>query len=220
MRFEIRTGGAFVVLVGLMALSGAVFALGMVAGYEMARQNQPDPSQLASVYPLPPAPADGPSVDSSPDAMPTAALPARSPARESAPGAVAAPAAGVAARLAPSAAPSVARAIAPPAMSPGDDVLEVPPPSSASSMSRPAMGAVAPKGKGYNIQIGGAMDRDYANEIVTKLKGLGYQPYTIEMTIDGKKWYRVRVGPFASENEAHAAQERLKDEYRSAYAPE
>ena len=53
MRFEIRAGGGFLILLGLVGLSGAVFALGLVAGYEMARQNQPDLSQISSTYPLP-----------------------------------------------------------------------------------------------------------------------------------------------------------------------
>ena len=208
MRFEIRTGGTFVILIGLMALSGAVFALGMVAGYEMARQNQPDPSQLATVYPLPPAPADAPPVEPSPYAMPSAAA-APSPAVASAPSAAPPPPAALAAAVTPS-----------PEVAPGAALVA----TTASSVPQPGAAAAslaAPvKGKGYNIQIGGAMDRAYADEMVTKLKALGYQPYTVEMIIDGKKWYRVRVGPFASEGDAHAAQERLKDEYRSAYAPQ
>ncbi|MGH7864229.1 MAG: SPOR domain-containing protein [Candidatus Binataceae bacterium] len=198
MRFEIRTGGAFTILIGLLALSGAVFALGLVAGYEMARQNQPDPSQLATVYPLPPAPVDAPPVQPAPSAGP-------SPAVASAPSPVAAVGANVAARPMPSAAPSPAAA--------------TPPSTVVSPLAATTSPPAAPKGKGYNIQIGGAMDRAYADEMVGKIKALGYQPYTVEMIIDGKKWYRVRVGPFASEHDAHAAQDRLKDEYRSAYAP-
>src|ERR1700689_4166536 len=62
MRFEIRAGGGFLILTGLVALSGAVFALGLVAGYEMARQNQPDLSQTSSVYPIPNPPAKPPPV--------------------------------------------------------------------------------------------------------------------------------------------------------------
>jgi cell division septation protein DedD len=207
MRFEIRTGGAFVILIGLMALSGAVFALGMVAGYEMARQNQPDPSQLATVYPLPPAPSDAPPVEPSPYAMPSAAAAASSPAVASAPRAVASSPAARGAAVTPSS------AVMPAAAPVATTASSVPLPGAAAASL-----AAAPKGKGYNIQIGGAMDRAYADEMVTKLKALGYQPYTVEMIIDGKKWYRVRVGPFASEGDAHAAQERLKDEYRSAYA--
>src|SRR5260370_666579 len=58
MRFEIRKGGAFLILVALVGLSGAVFALGLVAGYQMARQNQPDVNQTSTTYPLPAAPAE------------------------------------------------------------------------------------------------------------------------------------------------------------------
>jgi len=202
MRFEIRTGGAFVILIGLMALSGAVFALGMVAGYEMARQNQPDPSQLATVYPMPPAPSDVPPAEPSPYAMPSAAV-------ASAPSAAASSPAARGAAVTPSAA--VAPAAAPVATTASSG-----PQPGAATASFPA----APKGKGYNIQIGGAMDRESADEMMAKLKALGYQPYAVEMIIDGKKWYRVRVGPFAREGDAHAAQERLKGEYRSAYAPD
>ena len=59
MRFEIRAGGWFLILLGLVGLSGAVFALGLVAGYEMARQNQPDLNQISSTYALPNPPASG-----------------------------------------------------------------------------------------------------------------------------------------------------------------
>src|SRR5208337_1505776 len=83
MRFEIRAGGWFLILLGLVGLSGAVFALGLVAGYEMARQNQPDLNQISSTYPLPsppekpapvsemsPAAAASPSIASAPPAVP------------------------------------------------------------------------------------------------------------------------------------------------------
>ena len=62
MRFEIRAGGGFLILAGLVGLSGAVFVLGLVAGYEMARQNQPDLSQISSTYPLPNPPEKPPPV--------------------------------------------------------------------------------------------------------------------------------------------------------------
>src|SRR5260370_8697862 len=58
MRFEIWKGGAFLILVAVIGLFGAVFALGLVAGYQMARQNQPDVNQTSTTYPLPAAPAE------------------------------------------------------------------------------------------------------------------------------------------------------------------
>ena len=57
MRFEIRAGGIFVILIGLVVLSGAVFFLGVMAGNEIARQNTPDQSQVSSMFPLPSPPA-------------------------------------------------------------------------------------------------------------------------------------------------------------------
>ncbi len=72
MRFEIRAGGAFLILVGLVGLSGGVFALGLVAGYEMARQNQPDINQISSTYPLPnPPEKPAPVAEMSPAAVPS-----------------------------------------------------------------------------------------------------------------------------------------------------
>src|SRR5260370_41492195 len=80
MRFEIRAGGGILILLGLVGLSGAVFALGLVAGYEMARQSQPDMSQISSTYPLPnppenPAPVSemSPAAEASPPVSPAPA---------------------------------------------------------------------------------------------------------------------------------------------------
>src|SRR5271166_1869550 len=58
MRFEIKAGGWILILVGLAGLSLIVFALGLFAGYDMARSTAPEAPQAASVYPLPnPPPA-------------------------------------------------------------------------------------------------------------------------------------------------------------------
>lgn len=65
MRFEIRAGGAFLILLGLLGLSCVVFALGLVAGYQMARQTLPENTQEASVYP---APSLSPTAQASPAA--------------------------------------------------------------------------------------------------------------------------------------------------------
>ena len=88
MRFEIRAGGGFIILLGLLGLSGAVFVLGLVAGNYMARQNQPDINQISSTYPLPnppekPAPVSemSPAAEASPA---VASAPAPSSADETA----------------------------------------------------------------------------------------------------------------------------------------
>src|ERR1700731_2714207 len=98
MRFEIKKGGAFLILIALVGLSGAVFALGLVAGYQMAKQNQPDLNQTSTTYPLPSAPTEEskpapvaemsppPAMPIKPAAPPVAAI---SPASHPSPAAVA-----------------------------------------------------------------------------------------------------------------------------------
>src|ERR1700722_18204320 len=82
MRCEIRAGGGILILAGLVGLSGAVFALGLVAGYEMARQTQPDLSQISSTYPLPNPPEKLPPVsEMSPAAQASPAVASVPPAR-------------------------------------------------------------------------------------------------------------------------------------------
>ncbi len=57
MRFEVKGGGIAAILFAMTVLSGAVFLLGLLAGYDVGRQAQIDTNQLATSYPLQPAPA-------------------------------------------------------------------------------------------------------------------------------------------------------------------
>ncbi len=225
MRFEIRAGGAFLILLGLVGLSGAVFALGLVAGYEMARQNQPDLSQISSTYPLPSAPASGEkpapvaemssAAAASPSVAPAPALPALpiappapavgeiSPAPRTSPATVA--------RLKPGPeAPAVNRP-APESENESDEDSET-----ASAPAAPTHG-LAPGAKPYNIQIEAVMDKSGADEMVSRLKALGYNAQETTVALNGQTWYRVRIGPYASADEANAAQNKLREQYRQAY---
>ena len=225
MRFEIRAGGWFLILLGLVGLSGAVFALGLVAGYEMARQNQPDLNQISSTYALPNPPASGekaapvsemspaaaasPSVASAPA---PAAVPIRPPAPavgEMPPAARTSPA--TVARLKPRPeAPAVNRP-APYNENESDENSET-----ASAPAAPTRG-LAPGAKPYNIQIEAVMDKSGADEMVLRLKTLGYSAQEMKVALNGQTWYRVRIGPYASADEANAAQNKLRAQYRQAY---
>jgi cell division septation protein DedD len=228
MRFEIRTGGTILILVGLMGLSGVVFALGLVAGYEMARQNTPDVSQVASVFPVPSRPAMQPSPAASPAPVaPVATVSAASPVP------VAASTAGNLARpvlsskaAAPVSTPKAVAARTTPAERPspaevedtGESATAKPAPHAASSVSSaaPAPGVEA-RTKGYNIQIEAVMDHAGAEDMIRKLRALGYTPYEVSTQIDGQTWYRVRVGPYPTPDQARAAQDKLKQQYKAAY---
>jgi len=57
MRFEIKSGGVAAILVGIAALSGAVFMLGLLAGYDVGRESQSSAAQVATAYPVAAPPA-------------------------------------------------------------------------------------------------------------------------------------------------------------------
>jgi cell division septation protein DedD len=219
MRFEIKGGGAFLILAGLVGLSGAVFALGLVAGYEMARQNQPDLNQISSTYPIAnppekpepisemsPAAAASPSIGEAPASAP---IKPRAPAIAEIPHA-ARPSPATVARLKPPPEPAVTRPA--PAEEESDDDSET---ASAPASLPPR--ALPPGARPYNIQIEAVMDKSGADEMVSRLKALGYNAQEMKVALNGQTWYRVRVGPYASAEEATAAQNELRDKYKQAY---
>lgn len=195
MRFEIRAGGALLILVGLLGLSGAVFALGLVAGYEMARQNTADTPQVASVFPVPSPPAIEPT--------PTPISPE--------------------AAASPAAAPSVAAlapAIRPKPSAP--EAVRTPAPAHPMAAESPrdvanAAPSEAPHRHPYNIQIDAVMDRAGADDMMRRLKALGFPSTEVATNLNGQTWYRVSVGPYATQEEAKAAQDKLHQQYRATY---
>ncbi len=229
MRFEIRAGGGFLILLGLVGLSGAVFALGLVAGYEMARQKQPDLNQISSTYPLPnPPPAEekpAPVAEMSPAAVASPSL-ASAPAPTAAPIKPPAPAVGEISPAVRTSHPAVASLKPPPEApagnrpapgnEPGNENESGEESETASAPAAPAR-AVAPGAKPYNIQIEAVMDKSGADEMVSRLKTLGYSAQEIKVALNGQTWYRVRIGPYASADEANAAQNKLREQYRQAY---
>ncbi len=237
MRFEIRTGGTILILVGLMGLSGAVFALGLVAGYEMARQNTPDISQVASVFPVPSAPPVAPSAAASP-ALPLAASPAGAaaspaPVAASTAGNLARPVLSSKAAARPVSTPNTvaARTTSEPRPAPAqrpaaageEAATEESAPAKVAPRAAASVASAAPapeseaRKKGYNIQIEAVMDHSGAADMIRKLRALGYRPYEVATEVNGQTWYRVRVGPYPSPEAARAAQDKLKEQYKAAY---
>src|SRR5229473_4891845 len=60
MRFEVKTGGIIAIFLGVALLSGAVFMLGLLAGYDVGRENVSDNQQTARDYSMPAPPAVAP----------------------------------------------------------------------------------------------------------------------------------------------------------------
>jgi cell division protein FtsN len=208
MRFEIRAGGFFLILIGLLGLSGAVFFLGVMAGNEIAKQNTPDQSQISSTFPLP----SPPPVEATPTPAPLAMLPTPAPMAAFSPAVATRPS-----PLPPKAASSVAAMAAVStahAMSPHAPASV----STAASMESPVAMASPPAHKHpFNIQIEAVMDKNGADQMVQKLQSLGYPASSQPTDIDGQTWYRVKVGPYDSQEEAQAAQAKLREQYKAAY---
>lgn len=122
---------------------------------------------------------------------------------------------------APVSTPAIARAHIhkPPAPAPAEQVAASP---VATPQSLPTHAAVASRGslhKPYNIQIDAVMDRVSADLMVSRMRKLGYHAFLVPTSISGKIWWRVRVGPYRTKNQALDAQDRLRAEYQQAYGP-
>lgn len=233
MRFEIRSGGIAAILVGLALLSGAVFVLGLLAGYNVGRESQVTTAQVATAYPMqaPPAAAQNAMAAVSaatPAAVETSAA-AATPSEAANPATEPeAPASGVAksgtdkvsahepAAVAESALPSAG---ASPSTS-GEEVPNAPANPGLADGSTAASEPAGPHGsrhKPYNIQIRAAMDLNGGNAMMKRLEQLGYQAHLVPTQIASQTWYRVEVGPYASQQEAAAAEAELRQKYNAMY---
>jgi cell division protein FtsN len=74
--------------------------------------------------------------------------------------------------------------------------------------------------KQWSIQINSFPDARSAEELIDRLKNKGYNAYVTEANVQGKTWYRVRVGRFASREEALKTETALKNNegYAKAFA--
>lgn len=233
MRFEVKAGGVVAILMGLAALSGAVFLMGLRAGYDIAHESQTDADKVATDYPLtvtPPssaAPAPGaqtPAASASsglvegpvPDAPEQPAAASTAVAHQPPPAATRpALASNPPPPRNPVARPKPPRVIAPPV--PADLPPEgLPPPEEPVAVPVTAPPA-HPGHKPFNIEIQAAMDSTSANQMVKRLQALGYRPHLAPTPINGATWYKVEVGPYATQAEAATAEAELRQKYNGTY---
>ena len=219
MRFEIGIGGGIVIGIGLLALSGGVFCLGLIGGYEIASQEQHN-RDVAAVYnlPAPPPPQTAPQKSSGANKE---SVTVKAAAAAPTPGA---------SELSSEAADEEVTAPAPKPAPPPKRVAAVAPPTLGSSTS--SSGAAkpthprlairktppsAPQGhQPYSVQIDAVMDRQGAENMARRLTAGGYEPYIVPTDIGGQTWYKVRVGHYETEEEAHDAELRLKAQYEGS----
>ncbi|MBF6559420.1 MAG: SPOR domain-containing protein [Candidatus Binataceae bacterium] len=259
MRFEIRSGGIAAIVFAIAALSGTVFMLGLLAGYDVGRESQSSQAQVATAYPLetPPESAAAPATSAPPAAVsgtpaPATAAPsapavaedgaapetpstiakiakpryARAPARTAA---AIAPTGGAIAdetppragemTIPPSAAAPRGSAESSSDYTSADDSEASPPTAPTHRASPPAIASASPavRRRPYNIQIQAVMDRNGAEVMVVRLQNLGYTPHIVSTQLSGQTWYKVEVGPYATQQEAAAAQQQLRTRYNGTY---
>jgi len=88
-------------------------------------------------------------------------------------------------------------------------------PAATSPASTPATAATAGR---YILQAGSYPDPKAADEAKAKLALAGFSAQIQPVTINGKTWHRVRVGPYASASDLESAKKSLSDNGISAIA--
>lgn len=198
MRFEVRTGGVFAILLGLTALSGAVFIMGLMCGWDVGRQAKIEAQKAVVQYPVSEPPASAATVVTH-TASAESALPANS------------------APAGPKAVPVSAVASNPKPPTLEDDHAGVPAVAPSPLVTRAAAPVPVPHHKRYYVSIEALMDAESAAEMMERLEELGYHPRRFSTTIDGQTGYGVKVGPYANKDEAAAAKDEMKQQYDSTY---
>lgn len=87
-----------------------------------------------------------------------------------------------------------------------------------SQTTTPSAATSADSGMRYFLQTGSYPDPKGADEAKAKLALLGYTAKVQPITINGKTWNRVRVGPYASASDLEGAKKSLADSGISAIA--
>ncbi len=236
MRFEVKTGGAILIVIGLAGLSLIVFALGLFAGYDMARNTAPETPPADSVYPLP-NPPPAPDLNKVPSKLSNETAPTQSAAAKpvanvkGSGGADSSAAslsmdknAGPVASL-PRTVANAAASVPPPKMASPDAGPEEKPRVTKSAVTDPpakyaaATDSSGARHKPVNITIHTLMDRSNAEQMTARLQKLGYRAYMVHTDISGQTWWRVRIGPYQSKEEATAADKELHEKYKDSYVP-
>jgi len=88
----------------------------------------------------------------------------------------------------------------------------------AAKANAPPAAAAATAGGGYILQAGSYPDPKSADEEKAKLAMAGFVANVQPVTINGKTWNRVRLGPYASASELEAAKRTLADNGINAIA--
>jgi cell division septation protein DedD len=83
-------------------------------------------------------------------------------------------------------------------------------PAPAASKARPSEADAKESRRPWTVQVNAFPDEKSAKTWVDRLRDKGYNAYLSESRIQGRVWYRVRVGHFETRDEAEKTQDSLK----------
>jgi hypothetical protein len=78
---------------------------------------------------------------------------------------------------------------------------------------------LSPAARQWSVQVSAAPAKDIADSLAQQLKTNGYDGYVLQAEVKGQTYFRVRVGHFASQEEAESLRQLLagEEDYRTAY---
>lgn len=86
------------------------------------------------------------------------------------------------------------------------------PPTKTEPLAKKEVATTPPAGTGnYTVQASSWPSRSDAERVISRLSKSGFDAYIAEGLVNGKKWFRVRVGRYPSSAEAQAAAMKLKN---------
>jgi len=62
----------------------------------------------------------------------------------------------------------------------------------------------------WTVQVKSSVKKEHANHWVDRLNSKGYKAFLVEADVEGRTWYRVRVGPFNDREEAETLRQTLQ----------
>jgi cell division septation protein DedD len=214
-------GGAALLLLlgfGVGLLTGSLFEEPDLVARQLSGEAEehplPAPPPESGGEPAPSPPDGAVSADAGTAPTPAAAAPGEAPS-DFDPGAEE--------RSPPAASPGAAAPAATPHPEPAKPagapaVATAPPPAPATAPLAPARAPAPPpvsaRGPGFAVQVGAFAERAAADQLVGSLRGDRFAAYLVEGKPGEGARFRVRVGPFASREEASGQASQLKERRR------
>jgi septal ring-binding cell division protein DamX len=78
------------------------------------------------------------------------------------------------------------------------------------TQQRPKQGLATAPSNGYTVQVASVESAARADNILKQLTSRGYAAYTVQSQVNGKPWYRLRIGYYDQRDQAQDLMTRLQ----------